>query len=444
MSPPPTAAVIGSGLLDAALLEGPLPWVVLAAGVVAGLALLHGRDRRWWWRVVPTVVVGAGVVAVLVAMLVDRLWRPFPDPLPIGVVLAVAAVTAAAGLTVAAFGRRRWPARAGSVIALVLVLAAAAQSLNGLYREYPTLRTVLGLPAAGQVPFTDVALRAPLVPARAGRPLAQAWTAPAGMPTTGVVTQVDIPGTRSGFAARPAMLYLPPAYLTSPRAQLPVLVLMAGQPGAPQNWFDGGMLAPRMDAYAAAHAGLAPVVVVVDHLGAALANPLCLDSRLGQVATYLSVDVPAWVRATLQVDPTPRAWAIGGLSNGGTCALQMAVTAPQVYPTFLDISGESEPTLGGRARTVAAAFGGDQAAFAAVNPLDVLATTRFPDTAGYLVVGAQDPVYLPQAQAVLAACRAAGMDTQLQVLPGGHTFEVWGPGLTVALPWLGDRLGLTG
>jgi S-formylglutathione hydrolase FrmB len=198
-----------------------------------------------------------------------------------------------------------------------------------------------------------------------------------------------------------------------------------------------------MDAFAAGHDGLAPVIVMVDQLGSALANPLCTDSRLGNAFTYLSVDVPAWIRQTLQVELRPSGWAIGGFSNGGTCALQMAVNAPQLYPTFVDISGESEPTLGDRARTVQAAFGGDEAAFEAVNPLDVMAHRRFPGTAGYLVAGEQDRQYLPEAHQVFAACQAAGMDVQLHVRPGGHSFEVWGPGLEEALPWLVTRLGMT-
>jgi S-formylglutathione hydrolase FrmB len=114
-----------------------------------------------------------------------------------------------------------------------------------------------------------------------------------------------------------------------------------------------------------------------------------------------------------------------------------------VYPTFVDISGESAPTLGDRARTMQATFGGDRAAFAAVNPLDVLATKRFPNTAGYLVAGQQDRQYLPEARQVLAACQAAGMDVQLHLRQGGHSFEVWGPGLDEALPWLATRLGMT-
>ena len=90
-----------------------------------------------------------------------------------------------------------------------------------------------------------------------------------------------------------------------------------------------------------------------------------------------------------------------------------------------------------------ATFGGDEAAFRAVNPLDVLASRRFPDSAGFLVAGADDGSYRQQAHEIYAATRAAGMDVQLQELPGGHTWRVWAPGLQAALPWLAGRLELT-
>jgi S-formylglutathione hydrolase FrmB len=266
------------------------------------------------------------------------------------------------------------------------------------------------------------------------------------MPAAGQVSPVTIPSPVSGFPARPGWVYLPPAYLSGVRAQLPVLVLLPGQPGDPRDWLDGGRLAQRMDRYAAAHSGLAPVVVLPDDLGAELADPLCLDSRLGNAATYLSVDVPAWIRRTLQVDPDPARWAIGGLSSGGTCALQMALTTPAVYPTFLDIAGQDEPSLGNRPETVHAAFGYGPdalAAFRAVNPLDLLRVRHYPHTAGRLVAGADDGEFRPQAERVTAALTDAGVPAQLTVLPGAHTWDVWGPGLETSLPWLGTRLGLT-
>ncbi|MHA6621100.1 alpha/beta hydrolase [Pseudonocardia sp. DLS-67] len=432
-----------SGLLDAPLLSGPAQVLVGLAGVAGGLFLLLRPSRRWWTRTVPAVLVVAAALTALLAVLVDQVWQPFPDALPMSVLLLAGAVLAAVGLAATGMRGRRWPGRAGAVVAVLLVVLGSAEGMNVVYREYPTLRTALGLPAVDEIPFTQIPLREQVIGARSGLPLSAIWRPPAGMPAAGVVTEVPIPAPKSGFAARPAWLYLPPAYLARPRAQLPVLVLLSGQPGSPDDWLDSGALAQRMDAFAAAHDGLAPVVVMPDHLGAPLNNPLCMDSRLGNVATYLSVDVPAWIRDTLQVDPDPSGWAIGGFSNGGTCSLQMAVTAPAVYPTFVDISGEDEPTLGDHAATVQAAFGGDEAAFAAVNPLDVLARQQFPDTAGFLVAGEQDTVYLPQARRVLAACQAAGMDVQLDLKPGGHNWEVWGPGLEDSLPWLATRLGMT-
>jgi S-formylglutathione hydrolase FrmB len=259
------------------------------------------------------------------------------------------------------------------------------------------------------------------------------------------VTEVDIPPTTSGFPARGAWVYVPPAYAAPQHPALPVLMLIGGQPGNPRDWLDGGRLAQHMDAWAGAHGGLAPVVVMPDALGAPVANPMCLNSALGQADTYLSQDVPAWVQAALQVDPDHRHWAVGGFSFGGTCALQLAVAHPAVFPTFLDISGQRAPTLGDPVRTVAAAFHGDQAAYAAQNPLTELASHSWAGTrsAGYLVVGAQDPDFARQQRVVAAAATAAGLPVTATELPGGHTWPLCDAGFDQAMPWLSTRLGLT-
>ncbi len=315
--------------------------------------------------------------------------------------------------------------------------------MNQEFQAYPTLRGVLRLPLVNQAPFASLPGREPgVVTAGGAASLQAAWTPPRDLPTSGVVTTVTIPGTVSGFRARPAWLYLPPAYLTNPRALLPVLVLVAGQPGTPRDWFDGGQLPKLMDAFAAAHEGLAPVVVVADPLGSQLANPLCVDSPAGNAFSYLSVDVPTWVKNTLQVDGDPKHWAVGGVSAGGTCALQLAVNAPAVYPTFLDFSGQVAPTLGSQARTLRERFGGSSAAFRAVNPLDVLGRRRFPASAGVVAVGSNDSRYGPGARTVLSATRAAGMDVRWAQAPGGHSWEVWRPVFAQELPWLAARQGI--
>lgn len=392
-------------MLDWSLLHGAFPVVAGVAGALALVALLwpRGRARRWWLRSVPLAL----AAAVLAAALVAAVFRTvLAEPLPRTVTAWSAGALAGITLAVAAgrAGARWLPV---SAAALVVALSAAS-GVNRYYGEVPTVRTALGLGYADELET---------VPARTAQLVTPPdWTPPPGMPATGRVVDVAIPGLVSGFDARPGWVYLPPAYLGSVRAELPVLVLLAGQPGGPSDWLDGGQLAARMDRYAAAHRGLAPVVVMPDDLGSELADPQCLDPAPAAAATYLSVDVPNWISHHLQVGAGR---AVGGLSYGGTCAVQLALTAPSVYPTFVDISGETAPALG------------------------LLATRHYPATAGAIVVGAQDREFRPDAETVLAALRSANVPVIFTEMPGSHTWGVWGPGLEATLPWLGTRLGLS-
>jgi S-formylglutathione hydrolase FrmB len=427
---------------DISLLTGAVPWLVTVGGFAGGLWLLCGR-RRWFLRVaVPMCAAVTVVVAGGVYVVVEKLWRPFPDPVEKSVYLWI--TFGIAGLVLMAprlFASRRWVPRAVTVGAVAAVLATAAIQINLVYAAYPTLRDALGTPRGHNIAFAD--LPGPAHEIVSGRALDSVWHAPRGMVDTGSVSSAAIPGPVSGFHARDASFYFPPAYFTDPRPLLPVLVLLPGQPGGPSDWLTSGRVADTMDAFARAHSGLSPVVVVADATGSALGNPLCVDSRLGNVATYLGRDLPAWTTAHLQVDPDPRAWAIGGLSYGGTCALQMATTHPEVYPTFLDLSGQQEPTLGDRTRTLNAAFGGDSGAFARVNPLDILASRHFPGSAGAFVVGASDREFGPGQRRVFAAAKAAGMDVTYTELAGGHSWSVWSAALRTEIGWLATHVGLT-
>ncbi|RZK95678.1 MAG: esterase [Rhodococcus sp. (in: high G+C Gram-positive bacteria)] len=414
--------------------------VAALAGIGVVLAASSRRARR--------PILGAAAVAIPVtAVIAGAVWatyRPLPNQLPPAgyawIWLAVAV------LVLAALRLRNAGARRGVVIvvASVVVAAAAAGQVNAQVGVFPTVGSVVGhRPPAVVLPvaFGDVPGFQPTV--QSGVPVDSDWTRPVRTPRSGVVTEVEIPGTESGFPARPAVLYLPPAYLTAPRAVLPVMVMISGQPGRPQDWFSSGRLASTVDAFAARHDGLAPVVVVVDALGSQDANPLCLDSALGHAATYVAHDVPAWIEQNLQVSHDPAQWAIGGFSYGGTCSIQLAVNYPRIYPTFLDFLGQDEPSLGDHAGTVAATFAGDERAFAAVNPIDVLKTRQFPELTGVFVAGTADDEYRPQQQRMFAAARAAGLNVRYYELPGGHEGATWSAALEREMDWTGRRLGLT-
>lgn len=398
------------------------------------------QDRTWWVRVLPIVVLACALVVTGLALVVDHVWKPWPEPLPAVLVVWLGAVLVALTLAVVRLRSGRWHGRAFGVLLALGVVASAVVATNAHFGQYPTTRAVLDLFRNDRVDLDEAAPPASgVVEVPVDKTLADVWKRPEGLPDRGTVSEAEIPGA---FKARPAWVYLPPAYSTTPRPRLPVIVLMAGQPGSPRDWFDGGQVLDNLDAHAWQHDGLAPIVVVVDQLGTSTANPLCLDSKLGRSETYLARDVPAWIRQRLTVDERREAWTIAGFSQGATCSLQLAVRAPDVYGNFIALAPQREPSLGTREETVKAAFDGDEAAFAEVNPMDVLAGRRFPRTAGVVVAGRDDVTYRQADAEVFEACRKAGMDVQWEELPNNHDWNMARDGLFGSLPWLARRTGL--
>ena len=424
--------------LDLSLINGPIPKAATVAAVLALTYLAIRKNRTWWVRVLPIVVLACALLVTGLTLVINHVWKPWPEPMPIILMVWLGAALVALSLAVARLRPSRWYGRVFTVIAAVVVISSALTATNAYYGLYPTSRAALEVFNNPSVDLPDSVPVADVLDLPAGKKLADVWTG-AGVPDKGTLSEIEIPGA---MKTRPAWIYLPPAYAVKPRPRLPVLVLLAGQPGSPRDWYDAGRISDNMDEFARAHQGLAPIVVMPDSIGSLTANPLCLDSKLGQAETYLTRDVPKWIKERLTVDERREAWTVAGLSHGGTCSLQLAVRAPDVYGNFIDLSGQREPTLGTRADTVKAAFGGDEAAFVRVNPLNILAKQKFPQTSGVIVAGKDDGQYRPAGLEVFEACRKAGMDVQWKELPGGHDWNVWRPGLYGTLPWLAQRTGL--
>lgn len=416
-------------------------WTVVL-GVLALLFLLIDTGKRWWTRWVPGALLGGIGFALLAKFIVEDVWKPFPDKIELHTCGLIALLVAAIVLAVGKIIRHRWYMKALAVLAVILVIPFIGVQVNRVYGWYPSMSGLLGHLPVEQVELADYPLDVAKVEPGPGQSLMDVWQPPADLPKHGVLAPIDPPADASGFRARDGWVYLPPAYQVTPRPVLPVLVVVSGQPGSPRDWIDSAQIVEMMDAYAAAHEGLAPVVVMPDQLGSLWNNTMCVDSPLGNAFTYLSVDVPAFVRANLTVAQDPKSWAMGGLSQGGTCSLQMAVNAPGVYGRFIDLSGEKEPSLGTHEKTLDQAFGGSEEAFKRVNPVDVMTQRRFPDTAGRFTIGERDKM-LGDLKAVYEAAAAAGMAVEFNTVPGGHDMNAWREGMRDSLPWIGDHLGIT-
>lgn len=391
-------------------------------------------------RTVGAALIGAAV-GVLACWLAGDVWDAFGIGLSVTTRLWVA--TACAGVAVAAVNftgsRARRVVAAG--VAIPVFLVAAAVGINVDFGAYPNVAYALGgTPyrplAAAQLGHAAADVGATPTP---HSPLA-AWRPDHPLAAHGTVGTVDIPGVVSHFQARHAVVYLPPAAVQPDAPRLPVIIALSGQPGSPSDMFVAGHMPEVLDAYARRHDGIAPIVVVPDELGVPGRNPMCVDSPLGDVATYLTVDVPRWIHEHLKATPAADGWGIVGFSAGGTCAIQLAAAHPHLFRALLDISGEVAPTMG--PDTVQAAFGGSQAAYDAAKPAAILAAhAPYSDTPAIFAVGGDDARYTAEMHAVERAARRAGMRTSTIVSPGtAHDWNTVQYAIRRGLPTIADDL----
>jgi hypothetical protein len=356
--------------------------------------------------------------------------------------LAEAAVGAAAGFGLLNLGPTSWPRRivaAAALPCLALVAVGVALVVPPASLPVGSVTSLLATGAGARTPgWGPIGLnRGP------GYKGIARWTVPAlpaddggarpSPPTraTGVVGSVVIPGARSGFAARPAIVYLPPAALTAHPLRLPVVIALSGQSrgAGPLDVFAKGRIAAIMDGIAKRHGGVAPIVIVPDQLGPGSPNPMCVDSRLGDVATYLTTDVRDWALTHLPVATDRADWTIAGFSEGGTCAIQFGAGRPDLFGSLVDISGEEAPRNGTLAHTVAVGFGSVQA-YAAASPFHLLSTHRYRDTEAFFAAGALDHRYGPVAVQMAAHAARAGMTVRTRTIAHlAHTWVTAGIGL---------------
>ncbi|AZA11373.1 alpha/beta hydrolase [Corynebacterium gerontici] len=407
---------------DVSLIGTQAKWVVNGCAIAAGVfALLHAlRHKRL--KATATVVVTSAALVMLSKYLIEHVWRPFPEAIPWQI---YACFGGAIIVLCLAWLHPRTP---WMVLFVVMSLIGALGSTNLVYQMYPNL-------AAFEKDKYSKAMSV--------EEFKQAEH-DGGLPTTkGVKLTLSLPAS-SKFTPRDAQVYLPPAYWQGEK--LPVIVLMAGNPGSPSDWFNSALADRTADDYQKRHGGVAPIIVSVDATGSYAANPVCADSGDKKVTTYIAQDVPKELKKVLKVDDNPQHWTIGGLSYGGTCSLQVVTNFPEAYGSFLDFSGQKEPTTGKHDETVRKFFNGSEEQFKAHNPADLLQKHQGDGTyraiAGKFVAGEKDEDSQHALSHLNELALKAGMDAEYFTVAGGHDFSTWRHALEQTFDWAAQRGGL--
>lgn len=403
-----------------------ITWLAWAA-LVVGFA---------WWRRLWVTWLGIAALAWFAAFLIARIFVPpaavsggYPGSFILWGALPIFAFAA---------WLWQWPVvgwwrRAVALLAVPLLAAFAGMQVNAHYGYLPTVGDLFGAPLPGQI-------------GALGRPPAHGRWVPAAVEDrvredVGVVTEVTIPGTVSHFNARSAWVWLPPEYFTGPRRALPVLMLLSGVPGASRDWLRGSFAARTANAWSRKHDGLAPIMVFPDPNGGAFRDTECVDGPLGNSETYLTVDVPAFMHSYFHTLTNRAAWAVGGLSEGATCALDLATRHPDKFSMFADFSGGLAPNVGDPAKTLQRLYGGNRAEMRAHDPARLFAWDARFGLRGILVAGGDDQGAMAAQAKLAAAARRSGLQMRTYIIPGGgHDFPTWGHALQWAFPWIASSL----
>jgi S-formylglutathione hydrolase FrmB len=318
--------------------------------------------------------------------------------------------------------------RVAGVLAVPLTIAGALMLIDQEYGVWPQVGDMFGrIPAA--------------VPAvLPGEVTATGPNSGHAVPHTGELVAMDVPATVSHFQHRRANVYLPPAYFTPARSTLPVLLMLAGSLGTPDHWPRAGQAVKTANKYAAAHHGFAPVMVFADVNGSTTADTECVDGPQGNAETYLTTDVRDFAVNHLHLLAAPGRWGIVGFSEGGTCALDLALRHPNIYRHIIDLGGDDEPTFGDSAHTLTALFGGSAAQERAHDPVRLLATKHFAGMTAWFTAGTDDHSHVVIAQAMATAAAHAGIRTHEFTGVSGHNWQFAGAAFAQVLPPLVPEL----
>ncbi len=246
---------------------------------------------------------------------------------------------------------------------------------------------------------------------------------------------IDSPTLGRSLAYR---VYLPPGY-DDPRVsglRYPVMYLLHGAPGGDGDWVNGASADQTADALI--KTGTIPPMILVMPDGS-FGNPHH-DTQWGnspvtgeRVEDALVQDLIPAIDRTYRTLATAQDRAIGGNSSGGYGAVNIALHHPDRFSVAVALSGyfRADRTNDGRD------IWGNAAARRENSPIALLDHQPLHID---IIAGRDDHDYLQDSRVFAKALAAHGIDHQLRIYSGGHSWEFWRDHLSGALRYVSRHL----
>lgn len=250
----------------------------------------------------------------------------------------------------------------------------------------------------------------------------------------GQYVSFNVPGQVSGKTVN-VMVWLPANYLENPDTFYPVIMGFPGFPGSAQSYEStfhyGDVLHQK-----AAEGKMRDAIFVVPEISPGNFDSECVDASnpsadAPMVETFVTQDLVPWVKQNLRAIDDPAAWATNGYSAGGWCATMFTVKHPEIFKFALSQAGYFEPI-----------FSKDQqwrpSGDSAYDLPTIVAQTK-PDIGIYFFTSENDDLPKASLKRFRDSLQAPTSLTLSTVPVGGHSAEVWIPGVDHGLDWLAQR-----
>jgi enterochelin esterase-like enzyme len=253
------------------------------------------------------------------------------------------------------------------------------------------------------------------------------------IPSHGTVLEESFISPALNGQRRTFEIYLPPTYNTveGQHKYYPTLYLLHGTPGHDIDWFTGGKIAESADTLIATHKIPEMIIVCPDGNGRPQQTSEWGNSgdQKQLMETYVANDLVQYIDQHYRTLPDPGDRAIGGLSEGGFGAVNIAIHHPDEFGAVISLGGYfiAEGTIWG-----------NNAAYRRENsPLYTLPETKAAwKLRFYLGAATQDQPYYADTLQFAQELTKLHIPYQFDLEKGYHSWRVWQIQIYKAMSWL--------
>jgi enterochelin esterase-like enzyme len=228
-----------------------------------------------------------------------------------------------------------------------------------------------------------------------------------------------------GGRRQPVDVYLPPGYAQHPARRYPVFYLLHGVPGRPGAFLATVRMGVVEDELVALHRARPAILVMpFGSTGSFTDEEWANGIRKNEGwETFVARDLVRAVDTRYRTIPTQAGRAIGGLSEGGYGAINIAIHHPREFKLVESWSGYEQ------ADPIRSIFGTSKARLDANSPAltipNVATTLQREHVRFWFYTGTEDTHFRAQNEAFAAELASLGIPHHFYVVRGGHNWAIW-------------------